>query len=285
MQYATPEQFFTAYDNLKAQCRCKYSNIFLDSQALQGTILRKKCFFYQCENSIFILIPYHNSYYDCLFMAKDDEALTSGFASLQRQYFEALPVRCSIIGKEPLAGSIANKLEEVNFKLTKKLLRMQTEGAKPKVLAAMRLFAEEYRDKMFFAEEKDAKEILEILKDNFDVIADNLPEYEAIVENIAKKQVAVLRQDNRIASLDYFVIQNSAFHGIYNVTRKEYRGGNGFFMALSTFVNEHAQSLGLRYARSHGWIDATNMSLVSHAHKTNKNFDGIVIYNMLWTPE
>lgn len=285
MQAATFESYCAAYDALKTNMRCTISNIFLDRHSLYESIKNKHCLQYAAENSIFLLIPTHDIYYDCLYLSKNKENLTTDIAKLLSRYSVAMPIRCSIIGKEPLAGELSQIFEKKNFVLIKKLLRMELAKSESKILEAMRSFANEYRGQMSFAHEEDAEEILSILLDNFDPVGDNIPELQNIREHIAKKNIAVLRQDGKIVSLHYFLVQHSTLHALYDVTRKEYRGGNGFFMALAVFVHDYFLAQGKRYTRLLGWRDAAKQKLLKHARKSNQSSDGVVIYNMLWTSD
>lgn len=162
----------------------------------------------------------------------------------------------------------------------------QTEASAEKVMDAMRSFSNEYMNCISFAEIGDAEEILEILKENFDLVGDNIPELFSIRQNISKRQVLVLRQDQRIASLLYFTIKNNIFHGLYDVTRKEYRGSAGLFLANSVFRYEYFKSHGIKFKRFLGWRDSGNKKLMKYAEtRSPERPDGVVIYNMLWTPD
>jgi hypothetical protein len=298
MHLATFDAFSVAYDALKARRRCKLSNLFWDSFSLRGLLAHKACPLYMTEGTLFLLIPYHDVYYDCLYLAIDEKALEAGLVELLSLYHGPLGIRASIIAKEPAAGDVAEIFRRQDFVLTKKLLRMRLAGSSKKILNAMRLFADEYRNCMFlgepgaayeyrdrvsFADLDDAEEILEILKENFDLVADNLPELAAVRENIIRQQIAVLRRDGIIASLHYFYLHHNTLHLLYDVTRKEYRR-EGFFMLLAAFMHEHFTKQGRKDMRVLGWRDAGRRKLLSHARKSNEHPDGIVIYNMLWTP-
>lgn len=283
MTHATIDTFSVAHDSLKLRHRCKLTNIFLDSTSLQEVLSERHCLQYNTDKALFLLVPRHNSYYDCLYMAVDGLALKKGIDAVLSNYHSEMSIRGAVIGKEPQALEIAEIFHDLGFRLTKRLLRMQLGAPAQKILDAMRPFADENRDSMSFATPDDAEEILEILKDNFDLVADNLPELSVIRDNIVKKQVAILRRDNKIASLHYFHIYNSTLHSLYDVTRKEYRK-EGFFMALAIFINEYFSGQSKKSMRAFGWRDATNQKLVKHAKKSNQNSDGVIIYNMLWKP-
>lgn len=284
MQHATFERFSAMYDGLKTRCRCSLCNLFWDSHALRELLEKKTCFLHVEEQSLFLLVPTHSAYHDCFYMGKDVAALEAGLTKVLTQYQDTLPVRASVIGREAETAEIAALLQRQGFTLLKKLLRFRLNRPRENILEIMRPYAEEYREHLTFAAEKNAEEILEILSENFDLMGDNLPELDDIRKRIAKKEVAVLRQDGQIAALQYFSIQRGTLHSLYDVTRKEYRGGNGFFMGLAFFVHTHLQAQGRQYQRVLGWRDAAKQKLVKHAKKSDQHPDGIVIHNMLWTP-
>lgn len=281
MQSSKFQDYIAACDTLKARHRCKLSNIFLDNYGLHQKLTQKDCQLHATSGALFLLIPYHsNAYYDCLYLAADADRLNEGLESLLGNIHLDQDIRASIVAKEPMAGGLAGMFQHQGFELTKKLIRTQSTQAAPARLKAMGMFAEEYQDCMSFAILQDAEEILEILKENFDLVADNIPELEAIRENILQKQVVVLRQDGKIASLRYFRFINNTYHGLYEVTREEYRNG-AFYMALMFFAFEHFEALGKQNVRSLGWVDASREKLWKHYQKIDRFADGVVIYNML----
>jgi len=191
--------------------------------------------------------------------------------------------RASVVGKYPHAEEESNCFKDNGFILTKKLLRMRLNKASDNIIEIMRPYAQEYDVYMSFAGVNDAEEILEILKGEFDIVADNIPEVKKIRNDIKNRQVVILKKNNQIASLQYFNFYNNTLHSLYDVTRKEYRR-EGFFMALAVFVNDYFTALGKKNVRALGWRDAAKQKLVKHARKSNQHPDGVVIYNMLWTP-
>jgi len=283
MQQATYENFITAHDKLKLLCRCKLSNIFLDSLNLREIIEKKVCFMYTDDKSLFLTIPRHEIYYDLLYISENEETLCKGLTGLYSYLSLKLPIRASIIGKEYHIRDTVKIFNQHGFNIIKKLLRMRIYQPKEKILDLMRPYAEEFRNYISFASKDDAQEILEILKQEFDVVGDNLPELSQIVRDIDSKHIIILRYGEEISALHYFQISRGTIHALYDVTRKEYRR-EGFFMALASFVNEYHSALGQKKLRVLGWRDATNPKLIKHAQKNNQNLDGIVIYNLLYDP-
>lgn len=279
MRAATLETYSAAYDALRSRHPRLTGNIFLDAPRLGSLFGSKRCLLENTENALFLLVPRH-SFHDLLFLTGDARALPAALHAWLPAWPEADPFRVSVIGREPDTGALAALFEAAGFGLVKKLLRTRIRLPEGKILAAMRPFAEEVRDLLGYARPGDEEEILEILRESFDPMGDNLPELEEISERIADRGIAVVRKDGKILSLNYFGIQGGVLHSFYDVTRKEYRGGNGFFMALSVFVHDELEARGVDYARSLGWRDAAQKKLLRHAQKNNQLPDGIVIYNM-----
>lgn len=279
MRAATLETYSAAYDALHERYPRLTGNIFLDATRLAALFTSKHCLLEETENALFVLVPRH-SFHDLLFLTGDEEGLSPALQAWLPAWPEGAPLRVSVIGREPVAGALAAQFEAADFGLVKKLLRTRLKLPEEKILAAMRPFAEEVRELLGYARHGDEEEILEILRESFDPMGDNLPELAEISERIDDRGIAVVRKDGKILSLNYFGVQSGVLHSFYDVTRKEYRGGNGFFMALAIFVHDELKARGINCGRSLGWRDAAQKKLIRHAKKSNQNADGIVIYNM-----
>lgn len=279
MRAATMETYSAAYDALHGRYPRLTGNIFLDAARLAALFTSKRCLLEKTESALFILVPRH-SFHDLLFLTGDAEELPAALQAWLPVWPETAPLRVSVIGREPDAGDMAEKFGTADFGLVKKLLRTRLKLPDEKILAAMRPFAEEVRDLLGYARHGDEEEILEILRESFDPMGDNLPELAEISERIDDRGIAVVRKDGKILSLNYFGIQSGVLHSFYDVTRKEYRGGNGFFMALAIFVHDELKARGINCSRSLGWRNAAQKKLLRHAKKSNQDTDGIVIYNM-----
>lgn len=282
--HTTSEQFFAAWDAFKRERRCRLSNIFSSPAELRGTLATKHCLQATGEASLFLFIPRHGSFYDCLFLSGGEADFARDVERLLSPCPVDLPIRCSVTGHEPLASSLARDLEDAGFRPVKSLLRVQLKKPAPGVWAAMRAFAEEYRSCMGFAGPGDAEEVYELLAGEFDPIGDNLPEAPEIRENILQGQVSVLKLDGRIASLHYFKICNGISSGYFDLTRKEYRGGRGLAFALTVFEHDYFQSRGCTINRRYGWRDATNSRYLKSSRQTNSLPDGVVIHTLVYTP-
>lgn len=279
MHAATLETYSAAYDALRSRYARLAGNIFLDAPGLEAVFSARHCLLEETESALFLLVPRH-SFHDLLFLTGDVEELPEALRAWLPAWPEGDPLRVSVIGREPETGNMAKRFGAAGFGLVKKLLRTRIRLPDEKLLAAMRPFAEEVRDQLGYARHGDEEEILEILRDSFDPMGDNLPELSEISERIDDRGIVVVRKDGKILSLNYFGIQSGVLHSFYDVTRKEYRGGNGFFMAIAVFVHDELAARGIHCARRLGWRDAAQKKLLRHAEKSNQTPDGIVLYNM-----
>lgn len=281
MQSATLEKYATSLAKLKASGKRPQGNIFLSAPELEKLFAQKNCFLADGENSLFLLIPRHSLYHELLFYTASPAELDRDLTVFLLD--KAIPgaLRASVIGLEPMAGEYAAIFQKHGFALLKKLLRTICKEASDKIAAITRQYADENREYMGFARPGDEDEILDILKENFDVAADNLPEPYEIRKAIDAEQVAVLRKDGQILSLIYFNMQSRVVHSLYDVTREEHRGANGYCLALGSFLNDELKAKGVEIARYYGWREEAKKKLVKHAKKSNQNFDGVVIYNTL----
>lgn len=289
MEIARFDGFMARWNENKSRgCRC-VSNIFTDADDLARKFEEKACWMHFAGNNIYAFVPRHD-FYDLLYVLGDEARLCEDVAKIFKLWAKPVKIRVSVIGKEPRAGESAQKFSQAGFKLAKKLLRMQSYGKEngeerlkksaTKTWKVMKMFADENRECMSMADPQDAPEILEILKESFDVIGDNVPEIEEIRERIAAGCVAVLRKDGKIVSLSYREIRGGINYGFYDVTRLEYRGGGGFGLAVTIFMAEQLAMRGVRCARSINWRDANDEKLVKYARSINELPEGVVLYNM-----
>lgn len=282
MHTATLETYSRAYDALKSRRPRLSGNIFLDASRLESAFKNRPCLLHEADNCLFLFLPRH-SFHDVLYLTGDAACVPVELGDCLTQWPGEKPLRVSVIGREPEAANLAAQFEKTGFGLIKKLLRTRLRLPDANIRAAMRPFAEELRDLLGYARIGDEEEILDILRGSFDTVGDNLPEPAEVRERIEEGGIAVLRQDGKILSLKYFTVQGGVLHSLYDVTRKEYRGGNGFFMALAVFVQDELEARGINCTRSLGWRNAEQKKLLRHARKSNEQPDGIVIYNM-WRP-
>lgn len=280
MKHATFTLFSQEYDALKARRRCALSNIFQDRAALESLLERKRCLLFSTEGCLFLFAPFHDAFHDCLYLAADLPALEDGLARARADF--PAPVRVSVAGREPLAGEQARVFQAQGFELRKELLRTRLRKPAPRIIEAMRALAgDELFREISFAVPGDEEEILAMLREEFDVVGDNLPELATIREDIARRHIAVLRRGGRIASLHYFQRNRATLHALYDVTRREFRKEQ-MFTAVSLFVHDALEKEEGKNVRVFGWRDVSKKRLVRHAKKTEQETDGVRIYNLLY---
>lgn len=269
--------YISALDKLKKTASIKVTNFFLDGEEIKAMLAKNQCFIIENGNgALFLLKPWHNENYDVFFMARDLASLQNSIGLLP----PLMGLRVAVIGRDPLAENTAALFTAAGYNLAKKLLRMRCKPAKPGLKKALRVFAEPYAENFDFARPEDAEEILEILSGDFDPVGDNLPGLDEIREAAAKKWIPLLRINGRIASLHYFTLHNNILNGLYDITRKEHRGGDALFPALKYYVDEQVPRLHPDIKRAYGWRDCKNNKLIKNAETLNQHYDGIVIYNM-----
>jgi hypothetical protein len=274
MQQASLNHFIHLADIIKINYKNTVSNIFLDANKLHNIISIKDCYIYYVTNAVFLLIPQHNKYYDCLFIAQKS-ALYNIVSLFISTYNEEFPLRISIIGTEPSAKELAEIFENCGFILCKRLSRMRINGVAPE--AVKKVTNNLSTNDVQFAEVKDAEEILNMLLDEFDMYGDNIPELSDIIDNIGMKQVLIIKKDGKIAALHYFQVQNGQHHAIYDLSRKEFRK-DSLFLELTKFINSNIRPA----TRYYGWRDTANKRLMKLAKIYNEVPDGIYIYNMVF---
>lgn len=281
MERANDKNFFAACDALKKRVPLRVSNLFEDPHQLGKKFETSACYFLQTGASIFLITPSHEMLSNLHFLSSSPASLANDLGALVQEAGFPHKARSSVIGREEMCSSIVPILEERGFATRKKLLRMRLGEPDEKILDAMRTLAGDYVKLASFARVEDAEEILALIKDEFDVVGDNIPELDEIRENISKNNVTVLRMDGTIAAMHYFRVDKGISHGYFDITRKDFRGGNGLFFALNIFEREYFKKMGIKINRSLGWREATKTRLVKSSKKTSSFPDGIVIYNML----
>lgn len=277
MQDCDFPSWLSAVDTLKKDGSIKVSNFFLDINETQDLLAKNACkIIIGPAGTLFLLKPWHNGGFDIYYQSHKLENLSEDIKVLPHH----LPLHVSIIGKEPLAGQIAKQFTQTSFELRKKLLRMLCKSPTESLIKALEVFAKPFADNFDFARPEEAEEIFDILAADFDPSADNLPLLSEIREAAANKWVPVIRLDGKIAALHYFTLRQNILNGLYDVTRKEYRGSDGLFPALKYYVDKHVPKIHPGIKRAYGWRDCTNKKLIKNAKSLNQNKDGVMIYNM-----
>lgn len=277
-------EFLLLCDKLNATAPIKYTNIFQNRLQLQELAKTRKWHVRNYPGCILLFVSRDinllNNLYTCYFAAHSLESLSSSLNLLTSEIPKA-NLAVSVIGKEPDCNDAANVFLNYGFILRKQLVRSRVFPMPPEILKARALFEKEYVNNFEFASERDVPEVLRILNENFDPIGDNLPDTEEAIKEARFNHIPIIRLDGKIAALHYFTLHNNIYHGLYDVTVAQYRGGLGLTPALGAFTEKildaHTPPVRLRF----GWRDITQKRLIKHSREYKQIFDNVVIYNML----
>ncbi|MDR1276781.1 MAG: hypothetical protein LBL72_10450 [Candidatus Accumulibacter sp.] len=278
MRPASILDFIGRADALKEKYRRPLSNIFLSADKLRQLLESRHCLFHSLEASLFLLIPYHDSYYDFLYVSASMDSLRDDLKNFLSVYDDTFALRASITGKEPSTGEIATVFDESGFVLCKRLARIRTDVNPPLV---QQLLKSQQEEQVGYACVSDAEEISEMLFEEFDLFGDNIPEFSEIIKNIEARQILVIRRGKMIGALLYFSIQNGQYSDIYDITRKGYRD-EFLSVKFGYFLHRHIRRLAIPPSRFYGWRDATNKRLMKYSRLLNQTLDGVFIYHMVY---
>lgn len=120
----------------------------------------------------------------------------------------------------------------------------------------------------------DEEEILNLLREEFDPIADNLPTLDEIRQHIENRQVAIIRNDGQILAAHYFYTKNSTYYGLYDITIKEHRG-DFLFLKIALFVDDYFKQNNIRFSRIYGWRDVENKRFLREDLNAGKVWENI----------
>lgn len=284
IEHVNAESVFKTIDAIRRENFRAPSNIFKSYSELCDLLKKKECFCLQNEKAVFIMIPYHNVYYDILFVAINEEYLRNIIDEFKLNWHRDLPVRVSVIGTEREAEKIAEVFGSAGFSLGKKLARIRQgvvrEGDRDKMVGFLSPKKEGSEQINFsFAVAGDEKEILSLLLEEFDPCDYTMPELEDIIESIKKMQIVVAKHKSMIIGLHYFEIKNHIFYGIYDLVQKSYRK-NFLLYDIYNFRNSFFLKNGITINRYFGWRDTSNKRLMQLSKIQGEVCDGIFIYNM-----
>lgn len=281
METAIPTVFGKFLEEIKALSSRPLHNIFLNGNELKDIMTQKRCLLERCSNTCFLLVPRHGAFHDVLFCSAGPNDLHFAIGNLLSKPANWQHLRVSAIGYDLEAGCLAQIFRDRGFGNTKKIARMRNKPQDKERLEQIRdLRSADRQANVEYARPGDEPAILELLKSEFDLRNDNLPEYNEIVRNVALNQVIVVRVQDRIAALHYFTRNGKFTYGWYDVTLPEYRKEN-FYFDIMHFQIEQAQDLPVPM-RSYSWRDVANKRLMRLAESCNQVRDGVYIYNLTY---
>jgi len=249
------EQYTSQVDIIKRANAKAISNIYEDVNTIKIICEATQSKFFSTSNCILLFTVKHNIFYECWYFAEDIAALETAFHLFIKDYAETLPIRFMIVGKDEQTKHICNMLNNNGCTLKAKLARnlATIEASTIKMLQK-----EHIADIIEFATPDDVQEIFDMLNEEFDLYADNLPELQEIKENINKQQIVIIRKNNKIALLNYFTVKNNIMHGYYDLVRKEFRNGQLYFSFL-IFIFNYIKNNNIK--RKYEWRNITKKRL------------------------
>lgn len=280
MQAATIDLFIKYSDELKNLSAPVLHNIFQDIKVLTKIIEEKNCLLKKINNSFFVLVPRHDFYYDILYMSTDIKNLCDSLNIFLSEYGDDHQLRASIIGYDPSAGEVADVFRKCGFALGRKIARMRNLKDKKNLEKSIALLCDDDNYTAEFATIGDEQAIFNLLISEFDIRSDNLPEIAEISENIRKKQVIIIRNENEIIALHYFTRNRSCVYGWYDVIKTQYRK-NYLYLYIMLFLYNYWKKQ-KKTMRSYSWRDVTKTRLMQLARQSSQVPDGVYIYNMLY---
>ena len=257
----------------------------VDLQKIKKDILDGKVFIYSNDNAFFVLSLKYSFFNLSIY--------TNSYQTLKNDFFECFSSlksskdsKLSKWDKENFSLSLCYKgdltdsdfisqLKTIGFKINKKLARFTISCKKQN--SYLDFVPEKFR-KVDFAEESDADSIMVLLKDNFDLIGDYVPEYSDLVDNIRKKQVVCIRDqdnDNKVVAFHYFKVINNIYFGLFDCTDLNYRK---YFLQFA--ISEFMKNLEHKFKRCYAWRDVNATRLNKFAKQNQQNEDGVIICNL-----
>lgn len=203
-------------------------------------------------------------------------ALKNGLELLLRETEVALPVRFSIMGHPDNLDGISLVLAECGLKLRKRLLKLR----RMKTCRQNDPSERPSSTCVEYATEVDASEILSMLNIEFDLYGDNLPEIKIIKHNAQAKRIAIIRRDNRIATILYFQLRHKVYTDIYDLCLSKYRG-RGLFKEVAKLVESHACQSG-PIIKTITWRDPDNPYVMALSAKLGEESENICIQNWMY---
>lgn len=283
MSFCNTERFFHKLDELKATSRITH-NLFLDGHELKNMASLPATRLIPAPDSVFLLNRKHGQWDDILFATKDLSSLQKDLGSLIPHLTS--PAKVSIIGAEQAGQAIADIFSSAGFSLGRKIARMRNHEDMQELKKKIETSEEEQeREKeagweVDFAMEGEEAQVLELLQSAFDLRADNLPQLEEIRDNIERKQVFVIRDQDKLVACHYFTKKNNMAFGWYDITAREYRKKFLYFYMLKFqykfWENEP------KVKRSYSWRDCNNKRIMALAAQSSQFPDGVYIYNMIY---
>lgn len=255
MSTAFFDEYSAKVDAIKKAHAKAISNMYEDADGIQALCAKPQTKIFATDDCVLLFTVKHRLFYECWYFAADSASFTAALQLFLKTYNENLLIRCMIVGKDAQTKPVCDALAHIGCTLRAKLAR-RLSRINENIIALLR--TDYTADNVEFARLEDSQEVFDLLSEEFDIYADNLPELQQIQENIRKQQVVVIRKDTKIALVNYFEVKNHILYAYYDVVRTEYRNDQLYF-SLILFLHAYIQKHAIR--RDYEWRNVAEKRL------------------------
>jgi len=272
------ETYSAQLDAIKKAHPKAISNIYEDATTLQTMCASAQAQFFSNPQCVLLLTVKHSLFYECWYLAADIPSLQSALEEFLKTYEAHFPIRFMLVGKDAQTRPICDALVQTGCVLRATFAR-RLSRINESIITMLQ--ADYTADIVEFAKPDDAQEVFALLSEEFDIYADNLPEFQKIQENIKKQQVAIIRKDKKIALVNYFEVKHHTLYAYYDVVRKEYRNDQLYF-SLILFL--HAYIRENKILRDYEWRNTAKKRLAKNPIIQVDEKATIYIHFYVYTP-
>ncbi len=277
----TPDEFLSAYDRLRNDGGQVYANDMSVVTSLSAIFAGGD---FQClahGDSIFLLRKRWD-YFELFFFGPGQEQAFSDLFSFAEEYggefTERLCMRFVFAGRDQLAR-LHEVLDGSAFSHVKTLVRFDITKTKRNIddiIDELIASIPEEVNEASFALPEDCGKILELFKEEFDVMGDVMPTEDELLDQIRQKHVIVIKhkQNGDIVSALNFDLKNCIFSGYLNITKRKYRSYFPFY-AIDVFLKEALKGQTIR--RRYGWRDINNRHTMRDSKNKGHNQNNVFI--------
>ena len=285
----TYTDFSDAVEHITESKRLIENYQIIDLNKLKHYFEVKDCFLSVSQDSVIVLVPTFD-FYELYTYSTDEDDLIKALSCLKDEFSGDISLKLSLCTKKNIKETnYYQKLLDLGFTLKKQIARFRADlpnekSKNNKSLIINEEFVssvvpEQFR-KAQYAKDSDAQSILELLKSEFDLIGDSLPDYDELIENIKKKQVVCVKDKDRVVCVHYFEVVNNMYYGLFDCTDKRYRHLFIYFSVMYFMKNELSNQ---KYSRRYGWRDVTKKRINKFGSQIGHVGDGVMIYNLCYT--
>lgn len=243
------------------------SNFYLDPIKHQIWIEQGDCFVTTLGNTFFV-IKKNAAFWNVFYNSTDVCSLQTDLDTLQKCN-AGIRIVLDLVGKEKQIAEIRECFQNLGFFCIRRLVRMSKPFNKLDVCD----------DKLEYADETDAEEILVLLNKYFDVFTEQIPYLQEIKILIQEKQALIYRVDGKIIAFVLFEKNKSTLYLRYWFVLPEYRGQKIGASLLRRMFKE-----GIDCKRQILWVVDDNVNAIQKYHHYGFKEEGLidVIYSNIF---